>query len=328
MKNMSSIAKGSVLAASCFVLCPFLAGAQERFSGDGEFLGPAGDRAGYSVSPAPGRTGGPDVIRQEAGGSFVVWKSSSDVWSVSAQAGRLELSASPVIPVTGLAVPGKLWSVQTGGGFSRRIGERRRWGANLGLGSASDAPFNSSRETEIRATVFREFPSRERNSWLLFLAYSNNRSFLNNVPFPGAAYVFREPIPGLNATVGLPFVLVSYQPGKDWKLALSAFGPTNVAAEGSARIRSSVWAYTRFERNPSQWLRAGRSNLSDRLIFDRQEVRVGVRSPLGAGVSADISAGREFRRRFYESRDASRSSVPKAELADAWVGLLRLSWRR
>jgi len=180
----------------------------------------------------------------------------------------------------------------------------------------------------VRATAYREFPSRERNSWILFLAYSNNRSFLNNIPFPGVAYVFREPVPGLQATVGLPFVSVSYQPGKNWRANLSVFGPTNISVEGARRLFSESWGYARFERSPSQWLRAGRTERSDRLIFNHQEARVGVRSPIGNGVSMDLSAGRDSSRRFYESRDASRSGAPKAELSNAWVVALRLSWRR
>jgi hypothetical protein len=259
----------------------------------------------------------------------VILRRSSDTWSISGRASELELSRSPIIPTTGLIVPAKLWELQAGAAFSRRIDKRKGWGLSAGFGSASDEPFRTIHETEVRATAFREFPSRERNSWMWFLAYSNNRSFLNNIPFPGVAYVFREPVPGLQATIGLPFVSVSYQRGKDWRSNLSIFGPTNISVEGARRIFSESWAYTRFERSPSQWLRADRTERADRLIFDHLEARLGVRiGPIGNGFSIDFSVGRDFRRRFFESRDASRSGAPKAELADAWVGALRLSWRQ
>ena len=319
---------GFLVGGLAIVLSALPADAQDGGFGAGGFLSPSEDKSGYSMSLTPARAGAPRIFRHDADGSFVVKRSSSDAWSASVRMGELEMSASPVVPGTGLTIPSKLWAAQGGGAFARRISERRRWGASLGVGSASDEPFNSIRETEVKATVYREFPSHERNSWLLFLAYSNNRSFLNNIPFPGIAYVVREPVPGLHATVGLPFILLSYQPGKNWRLALSAFGPTNISTEGALRLGSLAWAYARFERNPSQWLRASRENLSDRLIFDRQEARLGVRSPLGGGVSVDVSAGLDFRRRFYESKDANRSGIPKAELSDTWIGLLRLSWRR
>lgn len=300
--------------------------AQDRSEGMG--FGGASDSARYSVDLAPADPGAPAMAWQRASGSMVILRSSSDTWSVNGRASQLELSRSPVVPQTGLVVPAKLWDLQAGGAFSRRTGDRRSWGASAGFGSASDAPFRSIREAEARATVYRELPSRERNSWMLFLAYSNNRSFLNNIPFPGAAYVFREPIPGLQATVGLPFVSVSYQPGKEWRGSLSVFGPTNISVEGARRLASESWLYARFERSPAQWLRADRRESSDRLIFDHQEARLGVRAPIGRGFMADLSAGRDFRRRFYESKDASRSGVPKAELSDAWTAALRVSWRR
>ncbi|MFA6091970.1 MAG: hypothetical protein WCU88_05040 [Elusimicrobiota bacterium] len=291
-------------------------------------LSGAGDSARYSFALSPAEPGAPRLAWHQASGSRAVLRSSSDTWSLSGRAGELELSRSPVVTQTGLIVPAKLWDLQAGGAFSRRTGDRRAWGVNSGLGSASDEPFHSIRETEVKAAAYRELPSRERNSWMLFLSYSNNRSFLNNVPFPGAAYVFREPIKGLQAAVGFPFASASYQPGKDWRASFSIFGPTNISIEGARRLFSEAWVYSRFERSPSQWLRADREQRRDRLIFDHQEARVGVRCGTGKGFSVDVSAGRDFRRRFYESRDASRSSVPKAELADAWVSSLRLSWRR
>jgi len=315
------------LAAAILFFFAAAARAQDRSEGMG-FLSGAGDSARYSFTLNPAEPGAPKMAWHHASGSMAVLQSGSDTWSISGRASELELSRSPVVPQTALVVPAKLWDIQAGGAFSRRTGDRRDWGVNAGLGSASDEPFRSIHETEARAAAYREFPSRERNSWMLFLAYSNNRSFLNNIPFPGAAYVFREPIPGLQASVGLPFARVSYQPGKDWRASFSIFGPNNISVEGARRLVSESWVYSRFERSPSQWLRADREQRTDRLVFDHQEARVGLRGVAGKGFSADISAGRDFRRRFYESREASRSGVPKAELSDAWTGSLRLSWRR
>lgn len=310
-------------ALSCLFVPP--ARAQSRDRG---FLVLPQDRAAYSVWGAPARDGAPSMLMQRAEGGFVVRRSSSDAWSLSAHLGELELGVSPTVPATGLVVPRRLRDAEVGAAFTRKLGERRRWGASVGAGSASDELFHTIRETEFRGSLFREFPSREHDSWLLFLAYSNNRSFLNNIPFPGAAYVFRRPSAGFEATVGVPFVALSYQPTPRWKLSVAAFGPTNLSAEVSARATGPFSIFMRAERRPLQWLRAGRLERSDRLIFDRQELRAGLRGALPGGFSVELSGGRDVRRRFYESRDASRSGVPKAELPNAWVGALTLSWRR
>jgi hypothetical protein len=304
------------------------ANAQERGGGGiGSLFGGSQDSASYGASASPSRLSSPSVFRQEAGGSYAVSRSSAGAWTVTGRASQLEFSRSPVVAETGLVVPAKLWNLQTGAGYSRSLGDRRRWGANVGVGSASDVPFRTIRETEFRASVFREIPSRERNSWLFFLSYSNNRTFANGAPLPGLAYVFREPVPGLEATVGLPFLSLRYRPSPDWRLALSVFGPTNVTVEASRRLAEPAWAYVAFERNPSQWLRAGRDTASDRLVFDRKQALAGLRFVLGAGVSLDLSGGWEFDRRVFEGRDANRSGVAKAALANAGTGGLRLTWR-
>ncbi|MFA6028414.1 MAG: hypothetical protein WC969_01035 [Elusimicrobiota bacterium] len=327
IRHESAVRRTLPLAAALLFLSAASSRAQERGEGLASMTNP-GDGARYALTLVPAVHDAPSMVRQEAGGSKIVLQDGSDTWTVNGRASELELSRSPVVAGTGLVVPAKLWNLQGGGTFFRKNGERKNWGVQLGLGSASNLPFHSLRETEVRATAHREFPSRARDSWMLFLAYSNNRSFANNIPFPGAAYVFREPLPGLEATIGLPFMSASYKPNEDWRASFSLFGPTNVSLQGDRRLVSETWAYARWERNPSQWLRADRAQRTDRLVYDQQEVRAGVRTKFENGFSVDASLGRDFNRRFYESRDANRSSVPKAELADAWSLALRLSWRR
>ena len=317
------------LAAFLVLLSTPRALAQERsLGGDAAgLMGGPGDSASYAASLAPARLGGPSVVRQDAGGSYVVARSSTDAWTLTGRAARTELSRSPVIAETGLVVPAKLWDLRAGAEFSRRLGERKRWGAGFGVGSASDLPFHTIRETEFRASAFRETPSGDRNSWLFFLAYSNNRTFANGAPLPGVAYVFREPAPGLEAVVGLPFLSVRYRPTADWRFSAAAFGPTNLSAEASRCLAPWAWAYASVARSPQQWLRAERAVRTDRLILDREQALAGLRLSLGRSVSADLAGGFEFRRRVFEGRDASRSGAPRTVLPNASVVQLRLTWR-
>lgn len=285
-----------------------------------------GARADSTLSPA--ERGSPRLLQQEARGTLVLPERSSDTWSLSGRAGRTELSFSPVVAETGLRVPAKLWSLQAGGAFVRRLGERRRWGANLGVGSASDEPFHGMREAEFRAAAFSEFPAWRKDSWRLMLSYSNNRSFLNNIPLPGAGYIFRDRVRGLQATVGFPFIAVSYRPDADWRFRGFVFGPNRVTADLARSLFSGLWAFGRYARRPDQWLRSGREHRYDRLTYDSQEARLGLRGSFRGGASWEVSGGREFERRFYESRDAHHSGVARADLADAWIASLRFSWHR
>jgi hypothetical protein len=301
--------------------------AQERGSGLAALLGRAEPGGETRVTVLPGAAGGtPSMVFEEARGSYVVARSSADEWTVIGKAGALELGrASVPIPQAPAAVPAKLWNVQGGANFSRHLGDRRGWGVGAGVGSASDVPFNSMHETDFSAAARYELPSRERNSWVLMLNYSNNRTFLNDVPLPGFAYVIRDPANGLTAAVGFPFALVRWKADEDWTLSASVFGGANYALEAARRIEAAT-LYARLQREPRQWLRAGRPDDNARLIYDEKDFRAGARAPLAAGLSLDGNLGWSFDRRFFEARDANRSA-PKTSLRNAAIASVALSWR-
>ena len=301
--------------------------AQEHGAGLAALLGRAEPGVETRVTALPGAAGGtPSMVGESARGSYVVARSSASEWTVIGKAGAVELGRAPVvIPQTNFVVPTKLWDMQAGANYSRQLGDRRGWGVGGGVGSASDVPFHSIHETDLSLAARYELPSRERNSWILLLNYSNNRTFLNNVPLPGFAYVIREPDKGLTAVIGFPFALVRYKPDENWTLSASLFGGSNYTLEAARRVKP-VTLYARLARDPQQWLRAGRSDYSNRLIYDEKDARLGARAPLGAGLSLDGSLGWSFDRRFSEARDANRSA-PRAALRNAAIASVALSWR-
>jgi hypothetical protein len=322
---------GAVKLLSLAVLiwsCAATAAAQEYGAGFGRFMGHNEDRARYSASEQFGDRG-PFLWRQEAEASQTVYRSSPDVWTVSGRAGELGLGAPPVVlPQSGVVVPTHLWHLQGGGGYTHEIGDRRRWGASAALGSASDRPFLTWRDDQAQASAYYQMPSRERNSWIFLLNYSNNRSFANNVPLPGFAYVIDDPKHRLNAIVGFPFLFARWRADDDWTLSAGVFGGASYFFETSRRLSEPVSLYARFERTPQQWLRAGRTESRDRLIFDSKSAVLGMRAKLAPQLSLEASAGRVFDRRFFESRDASHSGgIAKADLANATVLQTALAWR-
>jgi hypothetical protein len=316
-----------LLAVFAIAFLAASAAAQERGSGLAALLGRAEPGAEARVTALPGERGGtPGMIAEEARGSYVVSRSSSDEWTAIGKAGELELGRTPVvIPQSGFIVPAKLWDVSGGGNFSRRLGDRRGWGLGASVGSSSDVLFHSIHETNVSAAARWEMPSGERNSWLFLLNYSNNRTFLNNVPLPGFAYVLREPANGFTAVVGFPFALIRYAPDPDWTLSASVFGGANYSLEAARRMKPAI-VYARLQREPRQWMRAGRADSSNRLIYDEKDVRLGARAPLGGRFGLDGSLGWSFDRRFSEARDANRSA-PRFALRNAAVASVALSWR-
>lgn len=301
--------------------------AQEYGADFARFMGAGEDRLEYSASAMPAAPGAPGAVKQEARGSAVVSRGEKDAWTVSARAGELALSRSPRLPDGGPEVPSKLWDLSGGLSYERELGERRRWGASAGVGSASDEPFRGMRETSVLATARYQIPSGERNAWIFLLNYSNNRPFLNNVPLPGFAYLIRGADDRFFALLGFPFIVVRAKPDADTALTFSFFGGASYAGEIARRVRGPLSLYVRGERVPQQWLRAGRASATDRLVFDFKDLRVGARAPLGSGLSADVSAGRAFDRSFYEGRDAGGFRGDRTALADCWLVQAKLAWR-
>ena len=314
-----------LLAAVC--LLGTAAHAQEYGRGVAGFMGFEGNRLEDVSNFMPGRAGAPSVFREEVRGSAVVVKGTDDRWSVDGRAGGTALGALPIVLPSGVTVPRDLWNVQGGGGYTRELGDRKRWGASASIGSASDRPFGSGREVSGTGSAYYQIPSGERASWVFMLNYSNNRTFLNNVPLPGVAYFTRSADGRLTLGVGFPFIFARWKADDAWTLTASAFGfGNNYGLEAERKVAGPVSAYARVEREPQQWLRYGRANLSDRLTFDTSDARVGARALLGPA-SLDASFGRAFDRRFSEGRDIGRSGSALTRLPDAWLASLRASWR-
>jgi len=295
----------------------------------GDFLTgaqPPGDSVEYQVHEAPApRSPDPAILENHVRGSFLAHKTSSGAWSIQQSAGWFHLSGTPLISPTGPAVPRDLWDIETGARYRHRLGERREWGLSASVGSASDDPFHSINETTFRVTGTYRIPSRRSNSWLFFLAYSNNRHFANRVPLPGAAYLLHAPDQGLDAVVGLPFLALNYRPTPDWSGRLRIFGPDNISAEWGYLGWKPLETYSGYDWSQRQWLRAGRADNSQRLFFDEKKWSLGVRFPVGHELHADLAALYEFDRRFYESVRAVHGGIPEADLNATWSFQAKLS---
>jgi hypothetical protein len=290
-------------------------------------LAPTENSGQYSLSAMPGGRGAPDILGESLRGTFVVFRSSADTLSASGRAGEVRLGSLPVVLPTGVIVPSKLWNAEASGAYSHRLGDRRGYGLNLGVGSASDDLFHSIHETEIRASAYYQLPSAVYNSWVLMLSYSNNRTFFNNVPLPGAAYFWHDPGLRLDAVIGFPFLSVRWRPDDDWTLSAALAGGVDFNAEAQRRLTGRIATYGRVERRPQQWLRANRDDYTNRLIFNEEDARLGLRARLGGGLGLDVSGGRAFDRQFFEAHDAQSQGASKMTLPDCWIIDARLSWR-
>jgi hypothetical protein len=197
----------------------------------------------------------------------------------------------------------------------------------LSVGSDSDRLFHSIHETIVQATADYRIPSGERNAWLFFLGYSNNRYFLNGAPLPGVSYMFRSESGKFQGIVGFPFVSLRYSPVPLWDARLSAFGPRRLNMDVGRRLRDMARVHAGFEWGGQTWLRAGRTDNASRLTFERKRLYAGVEAPLPYRLSLAFSGGREFDRRFFETASAFSTGGATATLSPAWYLEAMVSWR-
>ena len=291
-------------------------------------LFPSGNSLDGQLRALPASFGGdPSLLDNRLRGGLVVSKSATDTWFLQQTVGSLDLSRSLVIPQTGVAVPRRLWDIETGGSFRRVVSDRKDWGIFASIGSASDEPFHSIRETTLRMTAAYRLPSLDRNSWLLLLSYSNNRNFANNIPLPGVAYVVNAPKKGIEAAIGFPFLSITHKPSPRWTNRTVLIGPRNFSAETAFRVKAPVETYVGFDAGEKSWLRADRVHRRDRLFLGQKRWNFGLRFPLARGLRADIGAGYDYNRRFYEYKKAKSHGVPAADLRSAWTFQTKLGFK-
>ena len=258
------------------------------------------------------------MVDQRESGRFIVSKSASDTWSVNERFGHLGISEPIAIPLANTTVPQDLWSIDTGAAYNHLFASGRQLGLNFGVGSDSDHPFYSIHETVFRAGANYRVPTDDRDGWLFSLNYSNNRHFFNGIPLPGIGYYFSAYEDRLQGLVGFPYVALRYHPTPDWNMLFSIFGPRNVNAEISRRICGPLRVYTAFQWGSQEWLIADRQDYSNRLVFDKKRLALGLRSPLPHGFLFDVSGGRQFDQRFFVNDSSSYSDVPTEGLPPTW----------
>ncbi len=297
------------------LLAAHLSFADTRFD---SFFSP-GNAFNYLWSVEPSRDGGPRVTNQAAAGSAILQKNDRQTWTATARATKTDFTETE-----GIATP--LWDVQGGFNFLEKTGDRRQWGVNAAIGSASDELFHSIRETELQATVNLMRPSRKTNAWVFLLNYSNNRSFLNNIPLPGFAYMWNEPQRGLRVVAGFPFLALNYQPTDQWAFKVSIIGPTNHSLETGYKVAKPAEIYVGLERNPQAWFLADREVKKNRFIYDEEKFLLGSRFFGGKTLTLDAAVGRSYRRRLFEAKDVTDNG-PKRRLPNGPIFSAKLSLR-
>lgn len=159
-----------------------------------------------------------------------VIQTEDSTYGLTARANRLTLREITSQPQSNFSLPENLYEAQYGARWSYKDAESNTWGASASVGSASNKPFEGDDVTIVNALVTKKINADENSSWVYLLAYSNNRSFLNNIPLPGFAYIFMDPSKARGGAIGIPFFSYWW---RSQKLTASTFVivPSSVRAQ-------------------------------------------------------------------------------------------------
>ena len=246
------------------------------------------------------------------------------LWLALASVEQVGISTSAAFANSALAIPNQLWDIEFGVMHVRNLGDDRRAGGMIRIGSPSDRPFDALRDMSVTLLAWLTVPSGDRDAWNFSLFYSPTGQII--FPIPGIAYVWR-PNDQFQATLGIPFG-VEYRPTERLTFTANYRPLTNV--EVLARFAlNEHWTLSGGYRtvNETYWL-SDRTEDRERTYFFDQRLSVGLQRSLGPRWNLELSTSYVFDRHVFQ---AVKFSGPRRDEIDIDAGLcaaVMVSWTR
>ncbi|HLY08463.1 MAG TPA: hypothetical protein VKW04_04055 [Planctomycetota bacterium] len=280
----------------------------------------------YAEEPVRGQTTDFALLEEDFSASALLWKDDVEDLRLSAGVRHQGIRTGAILPDTGIPFPDDLWNVNVGLTYRYLFESGLVLGGSVGVGSASDDPFHSSREIVESVMIFLKVPSGDRDAWLFALAYSNNREYANSYPIPMIEY-FYNPSPEFRLMVGFPMEFVEWRPLPDLSLRLLYSLVHNIHALAAYEIADPLRIYAGFDWNTQGYLLLDRPDSADRFFYDEKRVKGGFRLILGEGWTFDLSSGYAFGRKYSQSDHGLRNSFDRVDIGSGLYGMATLEWK-
>lgn len=283
-------------------------------------------------SPTQGTPTSPGIFENRFRAVALISKNEPDTWGLQGTLGSF-IFGSPVTLYDPANINPPLllnqifWEVEVGGTYRHNYSRGRALSINASVGSASDYPFASLNESIFQATSTYRLPTDMNHAWIFFLNWSNNRSFLNYIPLPGAAYFLKSSDNRFTATLGFPILSATYEiaPGLNAKASVAGIIAAN--AELNEQVFSSFRVYAAYDWGQRLWLPTNRSDPLNRLILDQMKASVGLRTPQESPLFADLSFGYYFNRQIFEAYSYLASRAYTQNIDADWTAQLMFGFR-
>ncbi len=262
---------------------------------------------------------------------FPIWQDETREWTMSTRLKSLDFDTDAWlpddrIPFVGDDFPDHLWDIRLGTTYRQKLENDWLMGVDFTIGSPSDRPFASGNEIAVNTNGFLRIPDGDNNAWVFFLNWSNNREFWQYIPLPGAAYQYR-PDDKLDLMVGLPFSSVRYRPLEWLEMDAFYFVPRTVRGRISLLPTENLRFYTGYEWGNERYFRHDRDDNDDRLFYDEQRVKAGVRWDITEALYVDFSGGYAFNRFFFEGEEYDDRHDSRINVGDGPFAAIQLVYR-
>lgn len=201
-------------------------------------------------------------------------------------------------------MPNSLWKLGVGLSHSRLTEQNRTIGGNIFVGTNSDRPFGDSRDLVFQGNLVYKIPTEGENAWLFFLNFSNDRSFANYVPLPGAAYFFRAS-EDLRLALGVPFFFAFWTPFEKAVFNLSYFPLYNGQAKFSYFLFGPAHVYLQAKFEGENNRVSDRNNSKERLLQEEIQALLGFVMPLERRVLIEVNGGYSWDRKVFLGEGSS-----------------------
>lgn len=294
-------------------LLPLASNAQEFFN----FLSPESPSTTVELEgiylPTSDLEGGVDetqIINTGVSAAQKVYKDGKNYITVGAKYQKLDLTAeSPLLR----DYYNELGTVS----YKRQLKDDKFWLTSVSYGSASDRPFKNNRDNTLGVTYIQKI----NDKWYIAGNYSNNRTFLNNVPLPGFFYV-KEMSREKSFVIGFPFLYIQRPVSENFSFRYLGIMPWSHRLKLLYTRWKFLTPYLGYEQSPQTYFRHDRDSDYDRFFWFEKRAALGLEGGISRSLKFDLSAGYSFDREFFEARNFSQSKEFLINLDNSYfVGL-------
>lgn len=222
------------------------------------------------------------------------------------------------LPANTLTTSDDFYDLQYGLRMSYKENDEKAWHLNSAYGSASNKPFESGDVSTLSVTLMRKQTLDLNNSWTFFLNYSNNRTFLNGIPLPGAAYNHVGDDLKHGWVLGFPFSLYWARPVEKVSTSFFILFPSTLRAQIGYMFQPRWQSNLKLQTGQDVFILANRQEKDVRFFYETKKLAVGLKRFLTLQNFFELELAKNFGRSIFNGKSSLNLTSDRVDLADEW----------